>query len=157
MHSPHLGIIARSSSTSYCLIHFPLFLSYFLLPISDVFLFDGYVSLGVSKWRLRTHQDILLPENPEDVPQWLDLDLEHVRSGIKVGNMFLRGGKSWWVDVCVYIYTHVFLLILYYGRLNQSRAAGADHFLVFLWVFVSIRRTPDKTESIVTVDMKYTV
>lgn len=35
-------------------------------------------------FRLRTHQYIILPENPAEVPQWLDLDLQHVQSGDKV-------------------------------------------------------------------------
>ncbi|CAM9275576.1 unnamed protein product [Scytosiphon promiscuus] len=34
--------------------------------------------------RLRTHQHILLPDDPEKVPKWLYLDLEFVRSGSKL-------------------------------------------------------------------------
>eukprot|EP00903_Cladosiphon_okamuranus_P011668 g10974.t1 len=34
--------------------------------------------------RLKTHQHIILPEDPEKVPKWLYLDLEFVRSGSKL-------------------------------------------------------------------------
>ncbi|CAM9575025.1 unnamed protein product, partial [Ectocarpus fasciculatus] len=37
--------------------------------------------------RRRTHQHILLPEDPEMVPKWLYLDLEFVRSGSKVSQL----------------------------------------------------------------------
>lgn len=34
---------------------------------------------------MKTHQHIILPDDPEKVPKWLYLDLEFVRSGSKVG------------------------------------------------------------------------
>lgn len=63
---------------------------------------------GAIVLRLKSHQDIILPDNPEEVPQWLDLDLENVRSGNKLrvkdiivppGIKLFRGDEQIWEEV----------------------------------------------------------
>lgn len=52
-------------------------------PVLVFLLFNTAVYTHVCN-RLKTHQKILLPDDPEKVPRWLYLDLEFVSSGSKV-------------------------------------------------------------------------
>lgn len=86
---PPLRILCHEGITHYrifCLLLHKqtgdLFMSSQILRITSPLL--TFCACLFSWSRLRTHQHILLPDDPEKVPKWLYLDLEFVRSGSKV-------------------------------------------------------------------------